>query len=120
VQAKSSNEINPRISRDLPVRLSGWHWGKKERLVLCRTEKRDTRREAKALKAAKVENAIEQELLNRLKQGTYGDIYNFDQKVYERVLQAAEVSLMLAHYRRAANSEFPSSRIPDAITRLES
>ena len=56
-----------------------------------RTEKRDTRREVKALKAAKVENAIEQELLNRLKQGTYGDIYNFDQKVYERVLEAAEV-----------------------------
>ena len=38
-----------------------------------------------------MENAIEQELLNRLKQGTYGDIYNFDQKVYERVLEAAEV-----------------------------
>lgn len=38
-----------------------------------------------------METAIEQELLNRLKQGTYGDIYNFDQKVYERVLEAAEV-----------------------------
>ncbi len=46
----------------------------------------------KALKAAKVESAIEAELLSRLKQGTYGDIYNFDQKVYEKVLQAAEVS----------------------------
>ena len=56
-----------------------------------RTEKRDARREVKALKAAKVETAIETELLARLKQGTYGDIYNFDQKVYERVLQAAEV-----------------------------
>ena len=56
-----------------------------------RTEKRDARREVKALKAAKVETAIEAELLARLKQGTYGDIYNFDQKVYERVLQAAEV-----------------------------
>lgn len=58
---------------------------------MCRTEKRDARREAKALTAAKLETSIEQELLNRLKQGTYGDIYNFDQKVYERVLEAAEV-----------------------------
>ena len=63
--------------------------------IVCRTEKRDTRREVKALKAAKVENAIEQELLNRLKQGTYGDIYNFDQKVYERVLEAAEVPAVM-------------------------
>ena len=67
-------------------------------ILLCtlhRTEKRDTRREVKALKAANVENAIEQELLNRLKQGTYGDIYNFDQKVYERVLEAAEVPAVM-------------------------
>ena len=70
--------------------------------IPCRTEKRDTRREAKALKAAKVENAIEQELLNRLKQGTYGDIYNFDQKVYERVLEAAEVGYSLAIPRHPA------------------
>ena len=68
--------------------------------TLRRTEKRDTRREVKALKAAKVEDAIEQELLNRLKQGTYGDIYNFDQKVYERVLEAAEVlAIMPPHLK---------------------
>ncbi|BDA44300.1 Protein MAK16 homolog [Coccomyxa sp. Obi] len=58
--------------------------------IAARTEKRDARREAKALTAAKLETSIEQELLNRLKQGTYGDIYNFDQKVYEKVLEAAE------------------------------
>lgn len=61
----------------------------------------------KALKAAKVEDAIEQELLNRLKQGTYGDIYNFDQKVYERVLEAAEVP--------AAMPPPPKVHLPDIV-----
>lgn len=51
---------------------------------------RETSREAKAEKAAKLELAIEKEVLQRLKNGTYGDIYNFNQKVFDNVLKEEE------------------------------
>lgn len=41
--------------------------------------------------AAKLESSIEAELLQRLKQGMYGDIYNIHQKVYEKVGQQGVV-----------------------------
>ena len=51
-----------------------------------RYEKRETNREAKALVAAKLELAIEKELLNRLQMGTYKGIYNLDATNFNKEL----------------------------------
>lgn len=67
--------------------------GKKAKIVQAPTRKiaqRESRREQKALVAAKITQKVEQELVDRLAKGTYGDIYNFEQTAFNKALEQLE------------------------------
>jgi len=69
-------KLHQMIVRQRKLKISDMHTQETMTPINRRYEKRETKREAKALVAAKLENAIEKELLTRLQAGTYKDIYN--------------------------------------------
>lgn len=59
--------------------------------IAPKVKRRDENRERKALAVAKIEKAIEKELLDRLKSGAYGDKpLNVDENIWKRVLGHVE------------------------------
>ena len=60
-------------------------------IVKKKTERRERQREEHAERAAQIEIAIEKELFDRLKNGTYEDIYNYPPKLYNKWLDENEV-----------------------------
>jgi protein MAK16 len=79
------------LIRQRKLKVSGMHTQEEIVSINKRYEKRETKREGKALIAAKLETAIEKELLTRLQKGTYKDIYNLEQTDFEKNLDEEEL-----------------------------
>nr|CAI5830637.1 unnamed protein product [Callosobruchus analis]CAI5834443.1 unnamed protein product [Callosobruchus analis] len=59
--------------------------------IQSKVERRERRREEKALVAAKIEKGVEKTLLDRLKKGVYQDLYNINEKAFNNALDENEI-----------------------------
>jgi len=94
--------------------------GRKAKIVQAPTRKvaqREARREQKALVAAKITQKVEQELVDRLAKGTYGDLYNFPDTVYNKALEQRESE---EEEEEETESESEEESIAEYVEDLES
>lgn len=84
-------KLHQMLVRKRKLKVSALHNQEKFEVINKREEKRDRAREGKALIAAKLETAIEKELLQRLKAGTYNEIYNLEEGEFNKALDEEEV-----------------------------
>lgn len=78
------------IIRQRKLKISSAHTQEQLVRINKKYEKREKNREAAAVKAAQIDRAIEKELINRLPT-VYKNIYNLDQKEFNKELDEAEV-----------------------------
>lgn len=76
--------------RKLKLKELAGHKAKITQAPTRKIKQRESRREQKALVAAKITQKVEKELVNRLANGTYGDIYNFEQTSFNKALGQIE------------------------------
>lgn len=81
------------IIRKRKLKISGMHTQEEMITINKKYEKREKNRESRALIAAKLETAIEKELLSRLQKGTYKGIYNLEENVFSKVVDEKEEEL---------------------------